>query len=336
MLNDIGYPGLPILVATLVRTGGVSTVTTIGPNGLIMGDQVIVAGASDPTFNGVFQVLTAPTDPLLFQFAQPGSPDASATGGTATGVGLGNVYTEPVLLPFLNSAYRRVQRALAMAGQTTFKNDQAFFWVPAVASPDPTIQVYLTDAGASITGASGSQPVNNNNLTISMLPVDLIEPLFLWERPISIGPDPLLPTSIPVMEPSQSAFVEMTDVTNSGGLPSLMQTETLRLWEWREDAICFVGALIDTQIRIRYKKGLPGLSDGASQILIRDSQECLADMTAALAANSRGSPLAEKFDSAAEDSMGRLINAATRQQQRVVRRRRPYRARRGLRSGFFF
>lgn len=305
LLNDYGSPGLPIDINAAVRIGGQVQITTVGPHGLVLGDQVVIDSVTDTSFNGTFQVSGVP-DNLDFYYLQAGA-DTSSSGGFSTGVGLGNVYTDPVLLPYLNSAYRVVQRSLAMAGQTTFKVDLLFFVVPAVASPDPSVQVVVNEATA---------PPNN-------LPVDLVEPMELWERPYVAGPN-------------QQSFSPMQDVTNSGGLPSIVQAQALRLWEWREDGIYFIGATQDTQVRMRYRKFLPILSDGESQVLIRNSEECMAFLTAAMASQARGSPLAEKYDAAADDSLEKLVNAATRQQQRVVRRRRPYRARRGLRSGFFF
>lgn len=297
LLNDYGQPGLPVDIVTANRIGGTVQIHTSGPHGMILGDQAVIDSVADSSFDGTFDVslVTSPTD---FQYVQAGA-DASSTGGFSTGVGLGNVYTDPVLLPYLNSAYRVVQRALAMCGQTTFKVDLLFFVVTAVASVDPSVQVVVDEATA---------PPNN-------LPVDLIEPLELWERPYVAGP-------------SDQSFLPMHDVTNSGGLPSVSQSQRLGVWEWREDGIWFVGATQDVQVRMRYRKFLPILSDGESQVLIRNSEECMAFITAAMAAQSRGSTLAEKYDAAGQDSLERLIQGAARQQQRTVRRRRPYSSRR--------
>ena len=303
LLNDAGAPGLPQDVVSIQRAVNVVTVTTLGVHGLILGDQVTVYGISDKTYNGTFFV-SAIINEHQFTYVQVGADSGPfISQGAFIAIGLGNVFTDMVLLPFLNSAYRVVQRSLAMAGQTTFKTDLSFFVVKAIAEPDPSVQVVINEATA---------PPNE-------LPIDLLEPLALWERP----------------DGTNSSFTEMVDVTNSGGLPSIAQTEALRMWEWRSDGIYFVGSVIDTQVRMRYRKALPKLTGGDSQLLIRNCEEAVSYVTAALAANSRGSELSDKYDKAGEDQVNKLISAATRQQQRVVRRRRPFRARRGSR-GFYF
>lgn len=301
ILNDNGLPGLPISIASIQRAANVVYVTTSGPHGLILGDQTQIDSVTDSSFDGTF-VVASVVNSTQFTYAQTGA-NATSSGGTETGVGLGNVYTDAALLPFLNSAYRVVQRGLAMAGQTTFKVDQAFFVVPAVASVDPAVQVVVNEATA---------PPNN-------LPSDLLEPLELLER----------------QNGTNFEFVPMIDTTNSGGLPSMAQSQSLRVWEWREDGIYFIGATVDVQVRMRYSKSLPALTDGASVIEIRNSQEAIGFMAAAMAALSRGSPQAGALDSAADDSMSKLIAASTRSQQRVVRRRRPFSSRRGRYSWYF-
>jgi hypothetical protein len=63
----------------------------------------------------------------------------------------------------------------------------------------------------------------------------------------------------------------------------------LRYWEWRADGLYFLGATQDTQIRLRYLKAYPDLTDATSPVLVRNAQEAIAYATAALAAWSRGS-----------------------------------------------
>ena len=58
-------------------------------------------------------------------------------------------------------------------------------------------------------------------------------------------------------------------------------------------------------------------------------QEAIAYAAAALAAWSRGSPLATKWDEAAADAIEDLVSAAVRREQNTSRRRRPFSARSG-------
>lgn len=209
----------------------------------------------------------------------------------------GNLFTDGLLMPYVNSAYRKTQRALAAAGMETFLVDDLMLVVPAVTSIDSTQQVVMNDASA---------PPNQ-------LPTDLLAPLLLWERPSGSSGD----------------LVMMTDLTGRGGLPSLQQGTALRFWEWRQDGLWFLGATQDVQIRLRYQKAFPDFTDATSIVLIRNAQEAIAFAGAAMAALARGSPLAEQWASAASDALEDLISTSVRRDQRGGRRRLPYSSRTG-------
>src|ERR1700722_18183351 len=134
----------------------------------------------------------------------------------------GNLFTDGVLLPYANAAYRKVQRALANVQSSAFLTDDALFVVAAVSALDASLQVSITDATA---------PPNQ-------LPTDLLAPLNVWERASGSSDD----------------LVEMADLTDHGGLPSQPQGSTLQCWEWRSDGMYFLGATQDVQIRLRYEK----------------------------------------------------------------------------------
>jgi hypothetical protein len=210
----------------------------------------------------------------------------------------GNLFTDTVLLPYLNSAYRKVQRAIGNTGGGGFIQDDVLLVVTAVTQTDPSLQVSITDA---------TEPPNQ-------LPTDLLVPLKLWERANGSCDD----------------FVAMVDLTRHGGLPSQVQDTTLGMWEWRADGLWFLGATQDTQIRLRYMKAYPDFTDSTSPVLVRNAQEALAYGTAALAAWARGSPLAEKWDDAATDAIEDLVSAAVKREQQTARRRMPYSSRTGF------
>ena len=144
----------------------------------------------------------------------------------------GNLFTDAVLLPFVNSGYRKAQRALANVQSGSFLTDNVLLVVPAVGTVDPSVQVSITDATA---------PPNQ-------LPPDLLVPVKIWER----------------ANLSSDDFVEMVDLTDHDGLPSEPQAQALLYWEWRADGIYFLGATQDTQIRLRYQKSYPDLADATS------------------------------------------------------------------------
>jgi hypothetical protein len=209
----------------------------------------------------------------------------------------GNLFTDAVLLPYANSAYRKLQRALGNAGGGGFIQDDALLVVPAVGAADTSLQVSITDTTA---------PPNQ-------LPTDLLVPLKIWER----------------ANLSADEFVEMVDLSQHGGLPSRAQDVVLSVWEWRADGIYFLGATQDVQIRLRYAKAYPDFTDATSPVLVRNAQEAIAYATAALAGWARGSPLAQRWDDAASDAMEDLVIAAVRREQQSSRRRRPFSARSG-------
>jgi hypothetical protein len=210
----------------------------------------------------------------------------------------GNLFTDSVLLPYANSAYRKVQRALANVQSGTFLTDNALLVVSAVTQVDASAQVSITDATA---------PPNQ-------LPTDLLVPVKVWER----------------ANGSTNDFVEMTDLTGHDGLPSEPQGQTLRYWEWRADGLYFLGAMQDTQIRLRYQKSYPDFSDATSPVLIRNAQEAIAYAAAAMAGAARGAPQAERWDVAAADAIEDLIARATQREQQTGRRRRPFSSRAGF------
>lgn len=214
----------------------------------------------------------------------------------------GNWATDSVLLPYLNSSYRVLQRKIANAGGDEFITDDVLLVVAAVPSnqQDPGNQAVINDA---------TPPPNQ-------LPSNLLVPLRMWERPNG----------------SAQGFVDMRDLTNAGGLPSLLQGTTLGVWEWRTDGLYFIGATQDTQIRLRYQSAFADLTGANDYILIRGAQEALAHATAALAGMARGSPLAEQMEQLFTDSSEDLILQNVRANQRQGKRRLPYgRGRRGCR-----
>jgi len=210
----------------------------------------------------------------------------------------GNLFTDSVLLPYVNSAYRKVQRALANIESGSFLTDNVLLVVAAVAQADASAQVSITDATA---------PPNQ-------LPTDLLVPMKLWERANGSSDD----------------FIEMTDLTGHDGLPSEPQTQMLRYWEWRADGLYFLGATRDTQIRLRYQKSYPDLSDATSPVLVRHAQEAIAYAAAAMAGAARGAPQAERWDGAAADAIEDLLVRATQREQQTSRRRRPFSSRAGF------
>lgn len=202
----------------------------------------------------------------------------------------GAVFTDALLMPLLNSAYRGLQRELAENGVSVLIEQQDLNL-----EPDPTTGVTNTE----ISDASSPQ-----------LPSDCLMPHMLWERATANTTD---------------VFVPMEKFTGGGSMLNLQPSTYLRLWEWREDKINLIGATQAITVRMRYEKLLPALTLGTDPIQIRAAVDPLAFATAALAARSRGArALAQDMLGTAQMATENLIERYVRPEQTKGRRRRPY------------
>ncbi len=202
----------------------------------------------------------------------------------------GAVFTDALLMPLLNSAYRGLQRELAENGVSVLAEQQDLSLVP-----DPV---------------SGVTPAEISDVSTPQLPTDCLVPHMLWERATANTAD---------------VFVPMEKFTSGGGMLNLQPSSYLRLWEWREDKINLIGATQAVTVRLRYEKLLPALTLGTDPVQIRSATDPMAFATAALAARSRGArALAQDLLGAAQMATEKLIERYVRPEQAQGRRRKPY------------
>lgn len=202
----------------------------------------------------------------------------------------GTVFTDTLLMPLLNSAYRGLQRELAENGVSVLIEQQ-----------DIDLELDPTTGVTNVEISDASDP---------QLPSDCLMPHMLWERATANTAD---------------VFVPMEKFTSGGSMLNLQPCTYLRLWEWREDKINLIGATQAITVRIRYEKVLPALTLGTDPIQIRSSTDPLAFATAALAARSRGArALAQDLLGTAQMATENLIERYVRPEQIKGRRRRPY------------
>jgi len=72
-------------VTSLTRTGDVATATTSAAHGFVVGDNVVIAGATPSAYNGTKTVLSVTTaSPFRFTFAATETPATLVSGATAT------------------------------------------------------------------------------------------------------------------------------------------------------------------------------------------------------------------------------------------------------------
>jgi hypothetical protein len=202
----------------------------------------------------------------------------------------GVVFTDTLLMPLLNSAYRGLQRELSENGVSVLTEQQDI-----ELDVDPTTGVTNTE----ISDVSSPQ-----------LPTDCLAPHMLWERATANTTD---------------VFVPMEKFMSGGDMLNLQPSTYLRLWEWREDKINLIGATQSITVRVRYEKTLPLLTLGTDPVQIRSSTDPLAFASAALAARSRGQrALAADLVGAAQMATENLIERYVKPEQVKGRRRRPY------------
>jgi hypothetical protein len=84
---DVNVTGIPVIaigggIASVTQQGGVVTITTNTPHGLVVDSESIVAGVSDATYDGTWPVSDVPS-PTSFQYLQTTST-ASSSGGTVS------------------------------------------------------------------------------------------------------------------------------------------------------------------------------------------------------------------------------------------------------------
>jgi hypothetical protein len=201
-----------------------------------------------------------------------------------------SVFTDALLMPLLNSAYRGLQRELAENGVSVLAEQQ--------------------DIALTVNISTGFTNTELSDASSPQLPTDCLMPQMMWERATANTGD---------------VFVPMEKFTSGGGMLNLQPGAYLRLWEWREDKINLVGATQGITVRVRYEKILPQLTLGTDPVQIRSASDPLGYATAALAARSRGArALAADLLGAAQMATEELIQRYVRPEQIKGRRRRPY------------
>lgn len=154
----------------------------------------------------------------------------------------------------------------------------------------------LREASAAIVVGIGS--------TSLTLPADLVEPNFLEER----------------LNGSSDSYSPMFRADN---LPNRQPVNSLIDWEWREEAINFVGALTARQVKINYLKSGDTIVSANSLVNIIDADLYLAPKTAGLAAKYIGENYerGRELESEAEANIDKVIRRNVKKKQSMPVRR---------------
>src|SRR5580704_808830 len=129
----------------------------------------------------------------------------------------GVVFTDTLLMPLLNSAYRGLQRELAENGVSVLVEQQ--------------------DIELDTDQTTGMTNTEISDVSSPQLPTDCMMPHMLWERATANTAD---------------VFMPMEKFMSGGGMLNLQPSSYLQLWEWREDKINLIGATQSITVRLRY------------------------------------------------------------------------------------
>ena len=204
---------------------------------------------------------------------------------------------QPYTIPMLNAAYREFQSDLQNNGYEQFTSEVVIPQLPPCYTVDPAVQVRLDYQGCF----DGYNTFPNPHL-----PANLGTPLRLWERPSGTVQD----------------FIQMLPVND--GLPSRPQSGTLQQWDWRGDAIYFVGSNMTIDLRLRYQSFFPDLVDGTSIVLVPWADRALSFLMGRTFGAARGSPMYTYMDAQYNEALISIVQMSSRKKQRGSHRRKPY------------
>lgn len=151
--------------------------------------------------------------------------------------------------------------------------------------------------------------------TSPQLPVDFLAPRDLWDRITgqTYFNNPMSPVDY---------------------IPNAAQGATNRVFAWYEDGIYFLGALSNTDIRMRYSLAFPDVSGADGVFTIRGCQDAVASYTAYLATKRTAPQIATVWLTDFEQDIQELLNVQAHARQFQPSRRRANNRRRNNFTGF--
>lgn len=263
----------------------------------------------------MIQVVTSPTTLTLV-----------GTAGVQSGVSYsaviptGDIFadTQAYVVPTINLAWRKMQKKLDYASHPRMRNEVDIFSLPVTTNLDPASQQWLNWTGFFDGTSQQTSP---------SLPQDFLAPMRLYERQSVTG------TNL-------NRFVPMHPVVD--GLPSCQKGSCNGVWDWREDALYFVGSILPMDLRIQYQAFLPDIAVagggfGSTQIPIMRCAEGLAYYAAAIFVEPRGGAgIAPDFEAKGDMAIDALTNRNAKTLQRgSFRRRAVYDSARQYRRQYF-
>lgn len=161
--------------------------------------------------------------------------------------------------------------------------------------------------------ATAATTISALGTTFTPMPADFFNPIELHEKAVG-EPDFFYQLMVRVM-----------------WLPEAQQGPALTWWEYREEAINFIGSTAARQVRLRYYKALPTITVVGDTVTVNNAKTYLASRVAALAAFTIGEDYerAEALNQDANLALDRIKRMSIKTNQINRTRRKPFSNRRG-------
>src|SRR5215831_6213031 len=187
-------------------------------------------------------------------------------------------FTNAVMLPYAQDAGDELQAMLELYGILVLERASTPITIPQVVGFVPGSRVSMKGLG--------------------LLPNDMLEPQKLQER----------------LAGTTDLFVDMI---RRQWEPSILLTDSLRYWDYREEDIFFVGSTTNRDVIINYIKRLIIITDVNSVVAVNNSQTFMINRIAALSARYIGenATRADELDKEAEANMNWLLGIGVKSKQ---------------------
>lgn len=196
------------------------------------------------------------------------------------------------MFPLLNDSLEWFQNEVNNHGVTTFEKETFLAGITAAAfvpANDPGQQVNVSDTGYFDGTLSHASP---------QLPVDLLQPLRLWERQSS----------------TTENWVPMG--MRLDGLSSQTPSSRFGQWEWRQDGLYMPGAIQSNDLRLRYAAAHAVLVTPLDTLYFRGAVGAIAYKTVATYLASKNPEQAAAAQSEAKIRLGMITLRSSRMKQR--------------------
>lgn len=159
--------------------------------------------------------------------------------------------SQAYVLPTVNLAWRKLQQKLDQSSHPRTRNETVLYSLPVVGSLDPAVQQWVNWTGFFDGKTLWTPATPPPSGTCPVLPQDFMSPNECWERQ-SVG--------VGVVNPLGFRPMSLT----VGRLSDRAKGSWNGMFDWREDAIYLIGAILPLDLRISYRAFLADIAVSGS------------------------------------------------------------------------